>query len=223
MKENLEIVLKNIEKTCMKCNRNASEVKLIAVSKTKPIEMIKEVNSLGISNFGENWVQELDDKRKELDSVKWHFIGHLQTNKVRKLLSGNVEMIHSVDSIKLAREIDKEAKKVNKIVNILIEVNVSREESKTGILENELYDLVECVKELNNIKLCGLMTVAPHVTDSEDTRKYFKRLSELKEEINGKYNLDLKELSMGMSNDYMVAIEEGATMVRVGTSIFGSR
>lgn len=223
MKDNLEIVLKNIEDACRRSGRDINSVKLIAVSKTKPIEMIKEVNSLGIDNFGENRVQELDEKRKILDSVKWHLIGHLQTNKVRKLLSGNVEMIHSVDSIKLAKEINKEAKKLGKVINILIEVNVACEESKTGILEEELYELVECVMKLDNINLCGLMTVAPHVTDSEDIRKYFRRLCELKEDINNKYELDLKELSMGMSNDYMVAIEEGSTMVRVGTSIFGSR
>ena len=173
MRENLELVLNNIEKACKKVNRDVRDVKLIAVSKTKPIDMIREVNSLGVLDFGENRVQELDEKRELLNTVKWHLIGHLQTNKVRKLLSGDVELIHSVDSIKLAREINKEALKLNKKINILIEVNVSQEDSKTGILESDLYELVECVMGLDNINLCGLMTVAPHVSNPEDVRKYF--------------------------------------------------
>ena len=201
-------------------NRILSECKsatLIAVSKTKSVDMIGEVYDLGVRDFGENKVQELLSKIDKLPSdIRWHMIGHLQTNKVKSIID-KVYLIHSVDSLKLALEINKQAIKKNIIVNILCEINIANEESKYGFSINEFESAIDEIKKLSNIKLLGLMCVAPYQDNPEDNRIYFRKMKELKD----KYNLKL--LSMGMSNDYKIAIEEGANIVRIGSKIFGAR
>ena len=194
-----------------------NDCKLIAVSKTKPVEMIQEVYDMGIRDFGENKVQELISKRDQLPTdIRWHMIGHLQTNKVKDIV-GRVFLIHSVDSIKLANVIDKEAKKKNIVVNILLEINIANEESKYGFRINELDNAIRNISILNNIKILGFMCVAPNTSNHSDNRKYFKKMREFA----NKYNYNT--LSMGMSSDYKSAIEEGSTYIRIGTKIFGER
>lgn len=226
IKENIEIVKANINKACEKVGRDPKEVTLLAVSKTKPIGMIEEAVECGQRHFGENKVQEIDYKYNELnkDDIKWHMIGHLQTNKVKYIVD-KVELIHSVDSIKLAKVISKEALKKNIIANILIEVNVANEETKFGIKIEEVEDFIKNISVLPNIKIRGLMTIAPFVKDSEQNRVHFRNLYKEFIDINSKNidNVSMDVLSMGMTNDYEVAIEEGATIVRVGTGIFGVR
>ena len=226
IKENKEIVKANINKACEKVGRDPKEVTLLAVSKTKPIGMIEEAVECGQRHFGENKVQEIDYKYNELnkDDIKWHMIGHLQTNKVKYIVD-KVELIHSVDSIKLAKVISKEALKKNIIANILIEVNVANEETKFGIKIEEVEDFIKNISVLPNIKIRGLMTIAPFVKDSEQNRVHFRNLYKEFIDINSKNidNVSMDVLSMGMTNDYEVAIEEGATIVRVGTGIFGVR
>lgn len=204
---------------------NNCKAQLICVSKTKPIEMVKEAYAAGERHFGENKVQEIVLKAPEMPSdTIWHMIGHLQTNKVKKAVEF-ASYIHSVDSLKLADAIDKAAGAINKCQNILCEVNIADEDSKYGLNEEGLYELVKDINKLNNVKLVGLMCVAPFTDNPEDNRKYFKKLKEMMNNINnmGLENVKLTELSMGMSGDYQVAISEGATFVRVGTSIFGER
>lgn len=225
LKENIEAVRKNIEKACERSGRNPKDVLLLPVSKTKPVEMIQELYDLGIRSFGENYVQELCDKIDKLsDDINWHMIGHLQRNKV-KYIVGKVAMIHSVDSIRLAEAISKEAVKKDVTVDILIEVNVGMEENKFGITVESAYEDIKEMAKLPNIAIKGLMTSAPFVENSEDNRKYFRQLKQLSVDINAKNidNIYMDTLSMGMTNDYVVAVEEGATMVRVGTAIFGAR
>lgn len=223
--ENLIDVQKNIEQACLKSNRSVDEVTLIAVSKTKPLSMIQEVYDFNIRNFGENKVQEIMDKYDHMPKdTLWHMIGHLQRNKVKYIID-KVCMIHSVDSLRLAEEISKEAVKKQVTVSILIEVNVANESTKFGLAKEETIALVKEIATLPNIIIKGLMTVAPYVDDPEENRQVFRSLKQLFIDIN-KENIDnviMSELSMGMTNDYMVAIEEGATMVRVGTGIFGER
>lgn len=191
---------------------------LVAVSKTKSNEEIIEAYNLGIRDFGENYVQELVSKMDSLPvDIKWHMIGHLQTNKVKELVKRNIYLIESVDSFKVAKEINKEAIKNNKNVNILIEVNVANDPNKTGCSLDSLDMLVKDVEKLSNINLLGLMTIAPHTDNVIDIRNAFKLMNELK----NNYNLEL--LSMGMSNDYLIAVEEGSNIVRIGTKIFGER
>lgn len=222
---NIENVKKNIEQACLRSGRNPKDVTLIAVSKTKPNEMLMDAYNAGMRTFGENYVQELVSKIDTLpDDIEWHMIGHLQTNKV-KYIVGKVAMIHSVDSLKLAREISKEAVKRNVTADILIEVNVALEENKFGItLENGIETVTEIAK-LPGLNIRGLMTSAPYVSNPEDNRKYFRDLKQLCVDINSKNidNIHMDVLSMGMTNDYITAVEEGATMVRVGTAIFGAR
>jgi pyridoxal phosphate enzyme (YggS family) len=225
IKENLELVEEKIQKACDNCKRSRSEVTLIAVSKTKPISMIEEAMEMGVRVFGENKVQELTDKYETLPKdIQWHFIGHLQRNKVKYMID-KVSCIHSVDSFRLAETIDKEAQKKNVTVDILIEVNAAKEESKFGVYPEDTLALVESISKLSNISIKGLMTIAPFVANPEDNRIHFKNLRQLYIDIKNKNldNVNMCILSMGMSNDYQVAIEEGATMVRVGTSIFGDR
>lgn len=225
LKENLQVVEENIKKACEKSGRDREEVTLIAVSKTKPVEMLMEAYDLGIRVFGENKVQELVSKYEEMPKdISWHMIGHLQTNKVKYIID-KAALIHSVDSLKLANTIDKEAKKLNLVANILIEVNVAEEESKFGIHCDELEGVLREVAKLDNVLVKGLMTIAPYVTDSEENRGVFKTLRKLLVDMNGKNidNIHMSMLSMGMTGDYQVAVEEGATMVRVGTGIFGER
>ena len=225
LKENLANVEKNIEQACKNAGRSRGEVTLIAVSKTKPVEMLQEIYDENIRDFGENKVQELCSKMEQLPSdIRWHMIGHLQRNKV-KYIVGKVELIHSVDTYRLAEEINIQAKKQNVIVPILVEVNIAHEESKFGISAEDAILLVEEISKLENIRIKGLMTIAPYVENPEDNRLYFRKIKQLSVDITNKNidNVFMEILSMGMTGDYMVAIEEGATMVRVGTGIFGER
>ena len=225
LKENLANVEKNIEQACKNAGRSRDEVTLIAVSKTKPVEMLQEIYDENIRDFGENKVQELCSKMEQLPSdIRWHMIGHLQRNKV-KYIVGKVELIHSVDTYRLAEAINIQAKKQNVIVPILVEVNIAHEESKFGISAEDAILLVEEISKLENIRIKGLMTIAPYVENPEDNRLYFRKIKQLSVDITNKNidNVFMEILSMGMTGDYMVAIEEGATMVRVGTGIFGER
>ena len=220
LKENLANVEKNIEQACKNAGRSRDEV-----SKTKPVEMLQEIYDENIRDFGENKVQELCSKMEQLPSdIRWHMIGHLQRNKV-KYIVGKVELIHSVDTYRLAEEINIQAKKQNVIVPILVEVNIAHEESKFGISAEDAILLVEEISKLENIRIKGLMTIAPYVENPEDNRLYFRKIKQLSVDITNKNidNVFMEILSMGMTGDYMVAIEEGATMVRVGTGIFGER
>lgn len=226
LKENYEQVRRNIDKACERAGRSPEDVTLIAVSKTKPLSDIEELLAdTNAVDFGENKVQELVDKYESVSRpVNWHMIGHLQTNKVKYIVD-KVCMIHSVDSLNLAKTIEKEAEKHNVIVNILIEVNVAQEETKFGLACDEVLPLIMEIKNMPHIKVKGLMTIAPFVDDPEDNRVYFRKLRDLSLDIQSKSidNIDMSVLSMGMTNDYEVAVEEGATLVRVGTGIFGAR
>ena len=226
LRGNLAKVEENIQAACDRAGRDRKEVTLIAVSKTKPVEMLEEVYDAGIRHFGENKVQELCDKIEKMPmDIKWHMIGHLQRNKVKYLVGNHVELIHSVDSYRLAEEINIQAKKKNVIVQILVEVNIAEEESKFGIHKEETVELVKKIAKLPNIRIKGLMTIAPFVENAEDNRLYFREISQLSIDIKNQNidNVSMDVLSMGMTGDYMVAIEEGATLVRVGTGIFGER
>lgn len=225
IQENIRQVQKNILDACNRVNRNPSEVTLIAVSKTKPISDIEEAIRCGMTEFGENKVQELVHKIEVIGTgVKWHLIGHLQTNKVKYIVDRNL-LIHSVDSIKLAKEIQKEAAKKNVDCDILLEVNVAKEESKFGFEYEAVLNAVQEISKLPNVHIQGLMTIAPFVENPEENREIFAKLHNLLLDIKSRNidNVNMSVLSMGMTNDYMVAIEEGATMVRVGTGIFGAR
>ena len=225
LQDNLIQVEQNIEEACRRAGRDRSEVTLIAVSKTKPVETLQEAYDLGVRIFGENKVQEMADKYEVLPKdIRWHLIGHLQRNKVKYIIDKAV-LIHSVDSLRLAQTIEKEAEKHNLTAHILIEVNVAREESKFGIFPEDLESLVDEIAKLPHIQVDGLMTIAPFVPDPEENRPVFRELRKLSVDISAKKvdNVNMSVLSMGMTNDYQVAIEEGATMVRVGTGIFGAR
>ncbi|MBO5342693.1 MAG: YggS family pyridoxal phosphate-dependent enzyme [Lachnospiraceae bacterium] len=225
IKNNYENVLQRVKDACVRSNREVNDVTLIAVSKTKPVEMLQEVYDCGCRDFGENKVQEIMDKYEQLPSdIRWHMIGHLQTNKVKYIVD-KVYMIHSVDSVKLAKEISKEARKKGVVVKILLEVNVAKEESKFGIMSETVNDFYKEVVDLPGLEVCGLMTIAPYVEDAELNRQHFVKLNQLMIDIAQEKtdNISVGELSMGMTGDYEVAIEEGATFVRVGTGIFGER
>ncbi len=201
------------------------KVTLIAVSKTKPSSDIKALYDIGVRDFGENKVQELCDKYDELPKdIKWHLIGHLQTNKVKYIVD-KVYLIHSVDSIHLAQQIENECEKKNVDVNILVQVNVAKEDTKFGLMAEDVMSMIETISKLPHIHIKGLMTIAPFVEDAEENRQVFSDLKKLSVDIRNKNidNVSMDVLSMGMSGDYRVAIEEGSTMVRVGTSIFGER
>ena len=224
VKENLAEVKEKMAAACKRTDPVA-DTKLIAVSKTKPVDLIMEAYDAGIRDFGENKVQELTSKYDEMPKdIRWHLIGHLQTNKV-KYIVGKVFLIHSVDSLKLAKEISKEAVKRSTTCDILLEVNVADEESKFGLSCTEVPSVAEEIAKLPGIKIKGLMTVAPFVDDPEENRPVFRKLKQLSVDITSKNidNVSMEVLSMGMSGDYEVAIEEGATYIRVGTSIFGER
>ena len=225
LRENLQEVEERIQEACRRAGRDRSEVTLVAVSKTKPVAILQEAYDLGVRVFGENKVQEIREKYEALPKdIEWHMIGHLQTNKVKYIVD-KVRLIHSVDSLRLAEVIEKEAEKHNRIVDILLEVNVAEEESKFGLKMPEVIPMAEKVVQLPHIRLRGLMTIAPFVENPEKNRAIFANLHDLYVDIKEK-NIDngtVSILSMGMTNDYEVAIEEGATMVRVGTGIFGAR
>lgn len=225
LKENLKLVDEKIIKACKKSGRNREDVTLIAVSKTKPVEVLKEAYDLGVRVFGENKVQELVDKYDALPKdIHWHMIGHLQRNKVKYIID-KVDLIHSVDSVRLAETIEKEAAKRDLIVNILIEVNVAGEDTKFGLAPEEVDGFIDEISGFSHIRVAGLMTIAPYVGNPEENRDVFARLRKLSVDIASKNvdNVNVSILSMGMTNDYEVAVEEGATIVRVGTGIFGER
>lgn len=225
LKDQLQEVEKRIQAACDRAGRKREEVTLIAVSKTKPVETLQEAYNLGVRIFGENKVQELTVKYEALPKdIHWHMIGHLQTNKVKYIID-KAELIHSVDSLKLAETIEKEAAKHDLIADILVEVNVAEEESKFGMKMEEVIPFVEKVSAFPHVRVRGLMTIAPFVEDPEENRSIFADLHKLYIDIKNKNhdNDTVSVLSMGMTNDYEVAIEEGATMVRVGTGIFGVR
>lgn len=219
-------VKKHVEEACKRVGRDPREVTVIAVSKTKPLEMVEELRKEKVLDFGENKVQEIRDKYANISwPVRWHLIGHLQTNKIKYIVD-KVALIHSVDSIKLAQAIDKEAAKHDvKEVPILIQVNFAHEDTKFGLNPEDVFDVVKEISALEHVKIKGLMQSAPFVDDPEDNRKYFRAMKQLSVDINNKNfdNVDMSILSMGMTNDYEIAVEEGATMVRVGTAIFGER
>ena len=223
--DNYKYIKQQVIETAKACGRNPDDITLIAVSKTKPLSDIEELVQIGVSDFGENKVQELCDKYENISKpVRFHLIGHLQTNKVKYVVDKTC-LIHSVDSRKLAKEIQKEAAKKEIISPILIEVNVAEEESKFGLHLNDVIPFIEEIASFPNIHINGLMTIAPFVENPEENRDYFRSLKQLSLDIISKNidNIDMNVLSMGMTNDYKVAIEEGATMVRVGTAIFGIR
>ena len=225
IKQNLAEVEEKICAACERAGRDRNEVTLIAVSKTKPVEMLEACMEQGITVFGENKVQELCEKYEVLPkNLHWHMIGHLQRNKV-KYITDKVEMIHSVDSLRLAQAISDDAVKKGVNVDILIEVNVGEEDSKFGLKTEETESLVRQVAELPNISIKGLMTIAPYTEVQEENRTIFRTLKQLSVDIDSKNidNVSMNVLSMGMTGDYEVAIEEGATMIRVGTGIFGER
>ena len=225
IKENLEAVEARILSACERAGRKREEITLIAVSKTKPVELIREAMEQGIVDFGENKVQEMCRKIEEIkEPLRWHLIGHLQRNKVKYIVDKTC-LIHSVDSFKLAEEIEKEAGKKEIICPVLVEINIGEEESKSGIQKEEAITLVRQISGLPHIRVKGLMCVPPASENPESSRAYFRQMRMLREEIRNMslVNVDMEELSMGMTGDFEVAIEEGATYVRVGTAIFGAR
>ncbi len=216
IRDNIEAVRENILSAADRSGRDAAEIKLVAVSKTKPVELIREAVDAGIADLGENKVQELTAKYDEIKNVNWHLIGHLQKNKV-KYIAGKTALIHSVDSFELAAEINKRSAAIENVQDVLIQVNVSGEESKFGIRPDELKELLARMSELEYVKVKGLMTISVNGYTPDENRRVFSELKELADENS------LKELSMGMTHDYIEAIESGATIVRVGTGIFGKR
>lgn len=225
LKHNLDYVTQKIKQHCAKSSRNTDEISLIAVTKTISLDKIHEIRQLGITQFGENKVQELVSKFDYFDeNVNWHLIGHLQTNKVKYIMD-KVKLIHSLDNIKLADEINKRANNLNIIKDVLIEINIANEHSKNGLQLEDVYGFVSSLKNHKNIFIKGLMTVAPYTDKPEQNRIYFKQMKKIFDdlkEFNGT-NVNMEILSMGMTNDFTVAIEEGATMIRVGTGLFGER
>lgn len=223
LSENLAEIQKNIEKETGKSSNQ--QVKLVAVSKTKAIPDIKQLYNLGVRDFGENKVQEMTDKMEHLpEDIQWHMIGHLQRNKV-KYIAPYVYMIHSVDSLRLAQEIERQATKNNRIIPILIEVNMGREASKFGLMKEDVVGIIIEISKMKHVKVEGLMTSAPLVEDPTDNREIFQQMKQLSVDISSENidNVDMNVLSMGMSNDYKIAIEEGSNLVRIGTKLFGNR
>ena len=221
--ENFKIVADKVAERCVKCGRSTSEVTIIAVSKTQPLSSIRSAFSYGIIDFGENKAQELRDKYAELKiEANWHFIGHLQTNKVKYVIEP-AKLIHSVDSVKLAEGVNRKAEAAGLVKEILFEVNTSGEESKFGLQSGEdVLKLLEFCNNLGSIRVKGLMTMAPYTDNEFVIRSCFSGLRKALEKVNS-YGFNLTELSMGMTNDYELAVEEGATLLRIGTAIFGER
>ncbi len=223
IKNNLEIINEKIKKAALKVNRNPKGIKLVAVTKTATIEQIKEAISAGVKIIGENKVLEAKEKYQILTAnIEWHLVGHLQTNKVKYAIE-IFDLIHSVDSIRLAKEIDRRSLQFGMITNVLVEVNVSGEETKYGIKPEEAEPFLKEISEFSRIRVRGLMTIAPITEDKEEVRPYFRKLRKLSKEIKRKNirNVKMDYLSMGMTEDFEVAIEEGANMVRIGRGIFG--
>ena len=226
IQSNIKKINDDICAAAQKSGRAASDVTLIAVSKRKPAEMIQQAIDAGQRDFGENYIQEAMKKIDVLgrESAIWHFIGHLQSNKA-KFAVKYFDLIHTVDTVKLAREINRQAEKIGKTQDVLLQVNIARETTKSGARENEIVEIAKQVSQFDNLHVSGLMCMPPFFDDPEEARNYFKQLKQLSKEID-RLNLphtDMTHLSMGMSNDFTVAVEEGATLVRVGTAIFGAR
>ena len=225
IRENLDIVERNIQAACDKAGRDRSEVTLVAVSKTKPVSDLMEAYDAGIRVFGENKVQELVDKMEKMPGdIHWHMIGHLQRNKV-KYIVGKVELIHSVDNAELAEEINRRAEKAGVVQDILIEVNIADEETKFGIAKEEVKDFYVNISKLPYVNVRGVMCIAPYVVEPEQNRHYFADLRKIFVDITNNIvdNSRVDIMSMGMTGDYEVAVEEGATLIRVGTGVFGAR
>ena len=225
LKENFDEIEQRIQTACDRSHRDRKDVTLVAVSKTKPVEMLQEAYDFGTRVFGENYVQEIVEKYDALPhDINWHMIGHLQRNKVKYIID-KVDLIHSVDSFRLAESIEKEAAKRGIIADILLEVNVAKEESKFGLMPEEVLDFVDQISGFSHICVRGLMTSAPNVKNPEENRVFFRKLKNLSVDIESKKadNINVSILSMGMTNDFEIAIEEGSTMVRVGTGLFGAR
>lgn len=224
--QNLAAVKETISKTAKSCDKDPDDILLIGVSKKKSVQLIRQAIDAGLDNLGENYIQEAMEKIDAIgqDAATWHFIGHLQSNKARFAVQ-YFDFIHTVDTLKLAKEIDKQARKNDKCQNILLQVNIAMEDTKSGAGKDAAVNLAKKIMGFENISLQGLMCMPPYFDDPEDARIYFKQLVQIREEIlaAGMDPGAMAQLSMGMSNDYMVAIQEGATMVRVGTAIFGSR
>lgn len=224
IKENIVQLKKQVVDTCEKIGRNPEDVQIIGVTKTIDPDRINEAIACGITDIGENRVQEIMNKYDAVSNVHWHMIGHLQTNKVKYMID-KVKLIHSLDRITLAEEINKRAKQHNITIEALLQVNVAQEDTKFGLDCNEVDDFINKVQEMENIKISGFMTIAPYAEDPEEVRTVFKRLKSMFEEVKAKkmQGVEMKYLSMGMTNDFKVAIEEGSNMIRVGTGIFGQR
>jgi len=224
--ENIARVRQRIVEVCARAGRDPSEVAVIAVSKTFPVEVIRDAIRAGIADIGENYVQELGRKRAALEQepVRWHFIGHLQSNKVKNIAPW-ISVIHSVDSPSLAREIDRQGTRAGRVIDALVEVNTTGEASKFGLPPAQVPAFLRELKGLDAIRICGLMTIGPFLPDPEGSRPMFRHLRELARQVAGlgQANVQIRHLSMGMTGDFEVAIEEGATMIRVGTAIFGTR
>jgi len=224
--DRLERIRERIKKAAEKTDRAADSIRLIAVSKTMPAEVVQEAIEAGVTDLGENYIQEAREKINTLATadVNWHFIGHLQSNKAKYAVR-LFDLIHSVDSLKLAQELNKYAQKNDKIQAVLVQVNVAKEESKSGVHVENTLELLKNIAQLENIAVHGLMTMPPYFNAPEKVRPFFAALRRLRDQINaaGLPNISLDELSMGMTGDFEAAIEEGATMVRIGTAIFGAR
>jgi len=223
---NLEVIKGKVKQASIRANRSLDDIQVIAVTKTVEIDLMKEAISEGLVNLGENRVQELTRKYEILNdnNIKWHLIGHLQKNKVKYIVD-KVELIHSLDSYDLALEIERRAGDIGRTIHCLVQVNVSGEETKYGIEPNEVATFINKLEDLKYVQVDGLMTIAPYTEDNEETRVYFKRLKNIFDDISALNlkNSSMKYLSMGMSNDFEVAIEEGANLVRIGSAIFGER
>jgi pyridoxal phosphate enzyme (YggS family) len=220
---NYNQILQKITNAAQHANRPPSEIQLIAATKTIPIQQLKETHQLGLKTFGENRIQELKHKAPQLPpDIQWHFIGPLQTNKVRDAIKYTT-LIHSLDRIELANEIEKRAAAISKIQKVLLEINIAAESSKHGCPPNQAIDLIRHINQMKHLEIHGLMTVAPYHQNPERTRPYFTQMRQLRDQIQQQTGYILPELSMGMSHDYEIAIQEGATMIRIGTALFGTR
>lgn len=224
IKENIFKITENIEKACKKSGRNPNEVKILGVAKKQSSEKIKIAFEFGIRLIGENYVQEAEKKISELKDlpIEWHFIGRLQTNKVKKAIT-MFSLIQTLDRIELAQKIQKQAEKEDLIVPVLIEINIGKESTKGGIAPEKLEEFIEKIKEFKRIKVKGLMCLPPYKENPEEVRPYFQEMRKLFERIKPYMDSEFNELSMGTSNDYLIAIEEGATIIRIGEALFGKR
>ena len=225
LKKNIENVLTRVKDAAIVSHREPSDIELVAVTKTVDVDVIDEAIDYGILHMGESRVQELLKKYEQIGNVvKWHLIGHLQRNKVKYIID-KVDIIHSLDSFKLAKEIDKRAENINRIIECLLQVNISEEKTKYGVSPKDVEHILRDITSLNNIKIVGLMTIAPHVGDREQIRQCFRTLKNIFDRMSeiDFPNVKMKYLSMGMSNDFEIAIQEGANLIRIGTSIFGER